>query len=172
MHRPLRIRSLGRSRTLTPIRSEALRLCPVCNTRRRIADFVARKGRRALNLFCNDCRVNNPEGVRQFFQTNDPEVARAREQIFNLLRERARRWILRGKEVKGVNDGRGLTAEQYARKYLNALDRIAAIIANTYAEKGDAFTVADDEGLGMIRDALLDVDDTLIERNKNKRLSR
>ncbi len=71
-----------------------------------------------------------------------------------------------------MNDGRGLTAEQYARKYLNALDRIAAIIANTYAEKGDAFTVADDEGLGMIRDALLDVDDTLIERNKNKRLSR
>jgi hypothetical protein len=37
---------------------------------------------------------------------------------------------------------------------------------------GDAATVADDEGLMMIRDLLLEIDDTLIERNKRKRLSR
>ncbi|HYX72151.1 MAG TPA: hypothetical protein VE732_05220 [Nitrososphaera sp.] len=71
-----------------------------------------------------------------------------------------------------MGDTRGITPEDYAVKVAKLPDRIAAVIGKTYAEMGDAATVADDEGLMMIRDLLLEIDDTLIERNKRKRLSR
>lgn len=50
-------------------------------------------------------------------------------------------------------------------------DRIAAIIGKSYAVRGDDATVEDDVALVMIRDLLDQLDPTLIERNKNKRLS-
>lgn len=67
---------------------------------------------------------------------------------------------------------RGNTPDEYAAKVTKLPDRIAAIIGKTYAEMQDAATLADDEALMMIRDLLLEIDDTLIERNKKKRLSR
>lgn len=67
---------------------------------------------------------------------------------------------------------KGHTPEEYAVKYLKVLDRIASLIGKTYAEQGDAASLADDEALMMIRDEILQCDDTAIERNKNKRLSR
>ncbi len=67
---------------------------------------------------------------------------------------------------------RGHTPEDYAAKYIKFLDRVAAILGKTYAEVGDAFTLADDEALMRIRDEVFEIDDTAIARNKNKRLSR
>lgn len=65
-----------------------------------------------------------------------------------------------------------MTTEEYAVKLTKLPDRIAAIVGKTYAEQGDAASLADDEALMMIRDYLTELDDTLIPRNKNKRLSR
>lgn len=62
--------------------------------------------------------------------------------------------------------------EEYAAKVAKLPDRIAAIIGKTYAEMGDAATLADDEALMMVRDLLIELDNTSIERNKGKRLSR
>lgn len=51
--------------------------------------------------------------------------------------------------------------------------KVAAIIGKTYTIRGDdPNVIPDDEAILRIRDLLDEIDDTLIERNKNKRLSR
>lgn len=65
-----------------------------------------------------------------------------------------------------------MTAEEYALKVAKLPERIAAIIGKTFAEMGDAAQLADDESLMRIRDLLLEIDETLIARNKHKRLAR
>lgn len=51
--------------------------------------------------------------------------------------------------------------------------RIATIIGKTYTIRGDdPSVIPDDEAIMRIRDLLDEIDDTLIDRNKNKRLSR
>lgn len=49
--------------------------------------------------------------------------------------------------------------------------RVAVIVGRTYAECGDAATLADDVALMMIRDLLLELDEGLIRRHKRARLS-
>lgn len=65
-----------------------------------------------------------------------------------------------------------MTADEYAIKVAKLPDRIAAIVGKTYAEQGDTAPLADDEALMQIRDLLNELDETLIPRNKNKKLSR
>src|SRR4051812_19521483 len=48
----------------------------------------------------------------------------------------------------------------------NLYDRIAAVVAQTYAELGDAAGLADDEALELIREMLLDFDAEIIDRNR------
>ena len=64
-------------------------------------------------------------------------------------------------------------AREYARdsKYLKVCNQIAAIISRTYVELGDGTPFADDEALLMIRDLLLGVDDTIISRNRFRRIT-
>lgn len=56
--------------------------------------------------------------------------------------------------------------------YMKFPERVAAILGKTYAVRGDDFKLSDDEALARVRDLLDELDDSLIERNKNKRLSR
>lgn len=59
-----------------------------------------------------------------------------------------------------------------ARRFLvNPLERIASIICETYAEAGEDAVFSDDEALVMIRDLLLEVDATLIERTRGTNLA-
>ncbi len=55
--------------------------------------------------------------------------------------------------------------------YLKFPERVAAIVGKTYAVMGDEFKLSDDEALTRIRDYLDELDETIIERNKKKRLS-
>ncbi len=51
--------------------------------------------------------------------------------------------------------------------------KVAAILGKTYTIRGDdPNVIPDDEAIMRIRDLLDGLDETLIERNKNKRLSR
>lgn len=60
-----------------------------------------------------------------------------------------------------------------AANYLRFPERVAAIVGKTYSVRGDdPKVIPDDEALTRIRDLLDELDNTLIERNKNKRLSR
>jgi hypothetical protein len=63
-------------------------------------------------------------------------------------------------------------AEDQATKLVKLPDRIAAIVGKTYAVMGDGFELNDDQALMMIRDRLDELDETLIARNKDKRLIR
>lgn len=65
-----------------------------------------------------------------------------------------------------------LKAKYDALKVVKLPDRIAAIVGKTYAVRGDDAQLADDEALTRIRDLLEELDPELIDRNKNKRLSR
>jgi len=70
-------------------------------------------------------------------------------------------------------DGSCMTAARdYATRLAKLPDRLAAILAKSVAVKGDAFDLDDAEALIMILDIINELDPTLIERNKDKRLSR
>jgi hypothetical protein len=62
--------------------------------------------------------------------------------------------------------------KEYATKLQRLPDRIAAIVAKTYAIQVDAWELEDDVALVMIRDLINDIDDTLVERNAKKKLAR
>lgn len=66
-----------------------------------------------------------------------------------------------------------MSVKNQARNYLDLPEEIAKIIGKTYSIRGDdPKVIPDDEAIMRIRDLLDELDDTLIERNKNKRLSR
>jgi hypothetical protein len=65
-----------------------------------------------------------------------------------------------------------LTPEQTTLLEGKLHDQIAAVIAHRYTEIGDAATLADDEGLTMIRDLLLRHDQEIINRNRFRRIRR
>lgn len=68
-------------------------------------------------------------------------------------------------------------AEDYAVQLAKLPDRVAAIVGKTYTELGDEHDpekpghLCDDTAMELIRDLLMNLDSTLIERNKNKRLN-
>jgi hypothetical protein len=161
---------LGRKQTTRAGYVGQTRLCPVCGERRAVKEFqIRRRSERArarLNVYCNPCRLNNREGVRRFFASGQPVAKVNRRELIKLMRELARRRIQKGRV--GIH----MTAEEYAVKAAKLPDRIAAVVAKTYAVQGDAAQIADDQALMMVRDLLDELDDTLIERNKNKRLIR
>jgi len=63
-------------------------------------------------------------------------------------------------------------AEEYAVRLAKFPDRVSAIVGKTFAECGDDHTITDDDALSLIRDLILDLDPSLIERNKRKKLVR
>lgn len=65
-----------------------------------------------------------------------------------------------------------MSVKNQAASYLKFPERVAAIVGKTYAVMGDGFKLPDDEALTRIRDLLDELDETLVERNKKKRLSR
>jgi hypothetical protein len=87
--------------------------------------------------------------------------------IFHLALAIARKRYHRRKEETCMDQPR-----DYAIQLTKLPDRIAAIIAKTYVVMGDAFEIEDNIALEMIKDRLEEMDETLIERNKNKRLNR
>ena len=77
----------------------------------------------------------------------------------------ARKRYHRRKEGKCMTEPR-----DYALKLAKLPDRIATIIGKSVAEVGDDFSICDEEALHLIRNLLLELDETVIQRNKNKRL--
>ena len=68
-----------------------------------------------------------------------------------------------------------LMAEEHAISVGKFPERVAAVVGKTFLVMGaDAFTkgLTDDEAIALIKDLLQEVDPSLIERNKNKSLSR
>ncbi|MCP9496257.1 MAG: hypothetical protein MSG64_17575 [Pyrinomonadaceae bacterium MAG19_C2-C3] len=141
------------------------RLCPVCGEMKpgRAFHFANYK---ALSMVCSDCLQHRRAEAKRVFQLELPPSRMYRAFVNDMLQRQGKKRILKRKE------GMKMTAEEYALKVAKLPERIAAIIGKTFAEMGDAAQLADDESLMRIRDLLLEIDETLIARNKHKRLAR
>jgi len=163
---------------LAPTNQPSLSVCLLCRQGREATEFLLAKNGFTFSAFCSYCRINSPEEVKRIQRSfargdiwADPRGTAEKRQcalearILPILQAFGHR---RNLKRKGVN----LMAEEYAVWLAKLPDRVAVIVAKTYAEMGDSAVLTDDEALGRIRDLLLDADNSIIERNKNKRLSR
>jgi hypothetical protein len=85
---------LGHKLPIRRARRDPDRLCPVCGQRRLVRDFITKKKQRGLNLFCNFCKQQNPEGVRRFLQAGRTAKGKPvfiRKEVIKILLEFARR---------------------------------------------------------------------------------
>lgn len=139
--------------------------CALCGEKREWTEFLHSPGTAMLVPFCGICRRERRDEVRRLAQKSRPEV---RRRVMAILLELAKRRTEHFEGRKGV----ARVAEEYAAKLAKLPDRVAVIIGKTYSEIGDEFEVSDDTAVGMIRDLLYDIDPSLIEQNKNKKLSR
>jgi hypothetical protein len=152
-------------------------VCLLCRQERNAADFLLAPNGFTFSAFCRFCRQQHPEQVkriqREFARgTQYVDAQRAagfrssalQAVVWPVLRELAKRRRVKRKE--------GITlAEDYAKKLARFPDRVAAIVSKTYAVRGDAALLADDEANMRIVDLCNELDETLIDRNKDKRLS-
>jgi hypothetical protein len=150
--------------TITGQWATPFKVCELCKESRPASEFVRCKGRLS-NRICQTCwHTRKEEALEHFSPAGEP--AQARPLKNNLLQALMRRRFSKRGEINGM------TAEERTVKVAKLPDRIAAIIGKTFAEQGDSATLADDEALMKIRDYLNELDETLIPRNKNKRLSK
>lgn len=148
----------------TDVLTGDVRHCPGCGLMRPAKEFRAHRGG-ITNPFCQFCWRFNRGKVFPLSGGWCEQQRRRRATYLLLLALARKRFEERG-------DINGMTPEEYAAKAVKLLDRIALIVGKTYAEQGDAASLEDDTALMMIRDDLNAWDDTIIERNKNKRLKR
>jgi hypothetical protein len=62
-----------------------------------------------------------------------------------------------------------MTRGKYERRFVKLCDYMAAVIAQTYLERGEDATLSDDEALSILRELLCAFDETLILRNASRR---
>ena len=157
-------RNLGRK-----LSRPAPRICPSCGAIKPAGAFRVSRRKSSLDIVCAECRKTKKGAATRicFLPRSDQDIARRRirRNAWPFLCALAKRRI----QHKGGDD---VEANEYAKRLARLPDRIAAIVGKTYAEMGDAAELADDEALMMIRDLLMELDDTLIERNRHKRLAR
>lgn len=161
-------RRLGQTRARQEAWGNAPVVCAVCGHTRRRMDFTAVRGQATPNPFCNACfKLIKGEAKRYFRQgTPRPLPLTHRRAAYRTLLARVRRANAHGKEVSRLSEN------EYAAKVLKFPDRVAAVVGKTYAVRGDAEEISSAEAVVRIVDMLNEIDETLIERNKDKRLQR
>jgi hypothetical protein len=123
--------------------------CPLCGKTRKPGDFIIPASDIATKN-CRKCRSLKSKGRNEMHRISQGRV------VHSLTR-------------KGVIEE---MAQERAERLVKLPEQIAAIIGKTYAERGDNYELSDDTAVGMVRDLLLELDETIIQRNKDKRLSR
>jgi hypothetical protein len=146
------------------------KVCAGCRRPRRLRQFLDGRGPSHAN--CAQCREKESRNRKR---TRERDAYRKRHPGFQrYLKRRAAMVFIQALAVRRIQKGKGVNwmPEEYAVRLAKLPDRIAAIIGKTYSEVGDSAPLADDTAVGMIRDLLNELDERLIERNKNKRLSK
>lgn len=147
------------------------RKCPVCLEPKQAREYRISNRNPKRDLICWNCRKRAPQAVKNYYggavKIERPvfDTKRFERNLARLAAHFAKR-AERGTEVN-----MSATTNQ-AASYLKFPERVAAILGKTYAVMGDDARMSDDEALTRIRDLLDELDSTLIERNKRKRLSR
>lgn len=102
----------------------------------------------------------------QGFQRELPKLALSRGAYLSLMQMLAW-WKLKGPpsiRVKKIP----LSTRAYNKRFLELANYIAAIIGHTHVEQGGEAMILDDRALVVIRDLLLDFDETILKRNSGK----
>lgn len=147
--------------------------CPVCSEPKTAYEFRTSNRNSKRNLICWQCRHTNKDAVRLFWtgglktQKPAPVDMEFLQAVLIRLVEHFQKRSQRKKEVIDMG-----AIEAQSAKLIKLPERIATIVGKTYAVRGDDFELSDDAALTRIRDLLEELDETLIERNKKKRLSR
>lgn len=158
------------------VQTHRLRVCPVCQMPKYRHEFRRSNRNAKTNVICWQCRHDNPQAVREFYAVGkgiffkpetEAEFQTKVSSVRNFLSLQNERRKIKGKEVIEMQK-----IEKQAVALAKLPGKVAAIIGKTYSIRGDDFTLSDDEAIQRIRDALDEIDERLIERNKNKRLSR
>lgn len=126
-------------------------------------DLLARTAQRIFDRRLKvglSCIRVNPARIR-----TKPSINISTDVLINLLNT----IMILDPELEVISLDKKRSSDDQRRKFCN---RVAAIISHTYVELGDGANFADDEALLMIRDLLLQLDDTIIKRNSIIRITR
>lgn len=159
--------------------ASASRECSVCELPKPAASFRQVIGRVTTEACASCCDLRDevsgapdplgPAAIAEFCL----RVATKRFDALAHARATARTMLLpRNGSQKKKESALAKDPKEYAARLQKLPDRVAATLAKTYAVKGDAFELADNEALIMIMDLINGLDSTLIERNTNKKLAR
>jgi hypothetical protein len=161
----MRIGKLGKSNKNARPAFARPRFCPVCEKTKAANDFRWSNRDPRLAIICLQCRIKNPNAYEDFFTKRTRRgLSEFRKKFWAVAK-----LVRNGKLKKEVNE---LSVKKQSLDLIRFPERVAAILGKTYAVMGDDFKLADDEALTRIRDLLEELDPTLIDRNKRKRLSR
>ncbi|MCA1636082.1 MAG: hypothetical protein LC802_20925 [Acidobacteria bacterium] len=133
------------------------------------------------HLLVNETRSDELEDVETDWRTVFNDVRQRMEQLSCRIEQVAATSVREARPVhreEAVPRAPHVSPEELPELYwkairflVNPLEMIAAIIGETYAEAGEDAVFADDEALIMIRDLLLDVDVTIIERTRGTNIT-
>lgn len=148
-----------------------LRVCPVCRLPKYRKEFrQSNQNRREVNSVCWQCRHDDKRCEAKSYGVSFRRYDSIFRKKYHAL-NRLQRAKLSKKEVMRLSVSKQI--EQQSVKLIKFPERVAAIIGKTYSIRGDdPKVIPDDEAIMRIRDLLDALDNTVIERNKNKRLSR
>ncbi len=144
------------------------RACPVCGEPCTAREFRSSNRNPKQNLICWQCR-RNPAAEKDYFGKKPLDLKSRSQSVFRKQFWAIARIVRKNSKRKEVLE---MSVNRQAINLVRFPERVAAVVGKTYAIMGDDFKLSDDEALTRIRDLLEELDGTLIERNKKKRLSR
>lgn len=146
--------------------------CPICEVVNNAHGFRQSNRNKKLNAICWQCRHDQPDVERDFYGNGRSRKQILREYDYEKVKQQRLEDLgiqltkIYGKEVQEM------ARKQDAKAFLEFPEAVATILGKTYSVRGDDFTLEDDLAIARIRDLLNDLDDKLIVKFKNKRLSK
>lgn len=150
--------------------------CPICRNPTQSHNYRTSNRNLRRHPICYQCRKSNFDAVGVMY----PKSAANRKEPFLVIKRRKSkcRQLFHG-VAKALYSRRKrkskevwMAIKKQTLDYVKFPERVASIIGKTFLICGDDYKISNDEAIARIRDLLDEMDETLIERNKNKRLSR
>lgn len=146
-------------------------LCPACGERKIPREFRQSNRNPKRSTICCQCRQTKHKVEQTILSVKTRKQMRAARRKNSPFRQRFLTVCsaVYGKKLRKEQEW--LKAKMDTLKIVKFPERVAAIVAKTFAVRGDDYSLSDDEALVRIKDLLEELDPEIIARNKNKRLS-
>ncbi len=142
--------------------------CKRCAKNRYRKLFLMKSG--AFSKFCRFCRkARSDEYAARAAASPRTNYMKSALPIRMILARHFLAKTARGREVKPLSKTKS-KAQTYAEKLIRYPEEVAKIIGKTFLLSGEDALLTDDDALTRIRDLLDDIDPSILEENKDKRL--